>query len=104
MGFERGLGVNVNLFGEIHSGDTVHTFLSELGVGLVRFDLNTQEIQGSHGWAHIDSTVAIIKSQGGVPLAILTALTTVDSATYRSFVRDAIDRVGQDVDYFEIWN
>ena len=104
VGFERGWGVNINLFGEVHSGDTVHTFLSELGVGIVRFDLNTQEIDGPHGWAHIDSTVAIINSQGGVPLALLTALTTVDSATYRSFVRDAIDHVGQGVDYFEIWN
>ena len=46
--------------------------------------------------------MAIIKREGGVPLAILTALTTVDSATFRDFVRDAIDRVGQDVDYFEI--
>ena len=103
-GFERGWGVNINLFGEFHAGDTIHTFLSELGVGLVRFDLNKQEIDSSHGWAHIDSTVAIIKSQGAVPLAILTTIPTVDSATFRSFVRDAIDHVGQDVDYFEIWN
>ena len=104
VGFQRRLGVNVNLFGDIHAGDTIHTFLSELGVGVVRFDLNKQEVDGSHGWAHIDSTVAIIKSEGGVPLAVLTTLTTVDSATFRSFVSDAIDRVGQDVDYFEIWN
>ena len=104
VGFERRLGVNVNLFGNVHAGDTIHTFLSELGVGVVRFDLNKQEIDGSHGWAHIDSTVAIIKSEGGVPLAILVTLNTVDSATFRSFVRDAIERVGHDVDYFEIWN
>ena len=101
---QRGWGVNVNLFGEVHAGDTVHTFLAELGVGLVRFDVNKQEVDGPHGWAHIDSTVAITRSEGAVPLAILTTLTSVDSATYRSFVRDAIERIGQDVDYFEIWN
>ena len=103
-GLDQRMGVNVNLFGDVHAGDTIHTFLSELGVGVVRFDLNKGEIDSSHGWAHIDSTVAIIKSQGAVPLAVLTTVTTVDSATFRSFVRDAIDRIGQDVDYFEIWN
>ena len=51
VGFDRGWGVNVNLFGEVHAGDTIHTFLSELGVGLVRFDLNKPEIESSHGWA-----------------------------------------------------
>ena len=74
-------------------------------MSVVRFGVNKGEVDDRrHAWAHIDSTVAIIKSQGAIPLAVLTTAAAVDSATFRSFVRTAIEHVGGEVDYFEVWN